>query len=44
MDDRDWDARYAATNLVWGAEPNRWVARPSHRAAPCWRSATTPPT
>ncbi|MCD0482392.1 methyltransferase domain-containing protein [Streptacidiphilus sp. ASG 303] len=27
MDQRDWDARYAAADLVWGAEPNRWVVR-----------------
>ncbi|MFD4531013.1 class I SAM-dependent methyltransferase [Kitasatospora sp. NPDC058397] len=27
MDSQDWDDRYAATELVWGAEPNRWVVR-----------------
>ncbi|MEE1941332.1 class I SAM-dependent methyltransferase [Streptomyces sp. TRM 70361] len=27
MDSRAWDERYAATELVWGEEPNRWVAR-----------------
>ncbi|HEY8339536.1 MAG TPA: methyltransferase domain-containing protein [Egibacteraceae bacterium] len=26
MDAADWDARYAAAELVWSAEPNRWVA------------------
>lgn len=26
MDAREWDARYAAAELVWSAEPNRWVA------------------
>jgi SAM-dependent methyltransferase len=25
MDSRAWDERYAARELVWGAEPNRWV-------------------
>ncbi|SFD59340.1 class I SAM-dependent methyltransferase [Streptomyces aidingensis] len=27
MDSRAWDERYAAAELVWGREPNRWVAR-----------------
>ncbi|MFF2041373.1 class I SAM-dependent methyltransferase [Kitasatospora sp. NPDC058170] len=27
MDSQDWDDRYAASGLVWGAEPNRWVVR-----------------
>jgi SAM-dependent methyltransferase len=26
MDANDWDNRYAATELVWSAEPNRFVA------------------
>lgn len=26
MDRSDWNARYAAADLVWGAEPNRFVA------------------
>ncbi len=26
MDDAGWDARYAATDLVWGGRPNRFVA------------------
>jgi len=26
MDARDWDRRYAGTELVWSAEPNRFVA------------------
>lgn len=25
MDAKDWDARYAAVDLVWSAEPNQWV-------------------
>ena len=25
MDRSDWNARYAATDLVWGSEPNRFV-------------------
>ncbi len=27
MDSHDWDARYGATELVWGTDPNRWVVR-----------------
>lgn len=27
MNSRDWDERYTASELVWGAEPNRWVVR-----------------
>ncbi len=26
MDSAGWDERYAAVDLVWGAEPNRWLA------------------
>jgi len=26
LDRSDWNARYAASDLVWGAEPNRFVA------------------
>jgi SAM-dependent methyltransferase len=26
MERQDWDARYAAADLVWGIEPNRFVA------------------
>ncbi|MGW0231892.1 class I SAM-dependent methyltransferase [Actinopolymorpha singaporensis] len=26
MDGAGWDERYAAVELVWGAEPNRWLA------------------
>ena len=25
MDSAEWDARYAAADLVWTAAPNRWV-------------------
>ncbi|MFJ9696047.1 class I SAM-dependent methyltransferase [Kitasatospora sp. NPDC101183] len=34
MDSQDWDDRYAASELVWGAEPNRWVVRELDGAAP----------
>ncbi|MEU8510502.1 class I SAM-dependent methyltransferase [Kitasatospora sp. NPDC048722] len=27
MDSQDWDDRYAAEELVWGAGPNLWVVR-----------------
>ncbi|WP_030234685.1 class I SAM-dependent methyltransferase [Streptomyces sp. NRRL S-350] len=27
MDSQDWDDRYAASELVWGTAPNRWVVR-----------------
>ncbi len=27
VDSAGWDARYAASDLVWGAEPNRFVVR-----------------
>ncbi|MFF2950135.1 class I SAM-dependent methyltransferase [Kitasatospora sp. NPDC057965] len=27
MDSRAWDDRYAASELVWGTEANRWVVR-----------------
>ncbi|MFG2843946.1 class I SAM-dependent methyltransferase [Kitasatospora sp. NPDC048296] len=27
MDSQGWDARYAASELVWGAAPNQWVVR-----------------
>ncbi|HEY8374386.1 MAG TPA: class I SAM-dependent methyltransferase [Pseudonocardiaceae bacterium] len=27
MDAAAWDARYAGTELVWSADPNRWVAQ-----------------
>ena len=26
VDSAHWDARYEASELVWSAEPNRWVA------------------
>jgi SAM-dependent methyltransferase len=26
VDRSDWDSRYQATDLVWSADPNRWVA------------------
>ncbi|MFJ3788952.1 class I SAM-dependent methyltransferase [Kitasatospora sp. NPDC090091] len=34
MESRDWDERYAAGELVWGAEPNRWVVRELAEQAP----------
>ncbi|MER7755561.1 class I SAM-dependent methyltransferase [Kitasatospora sp. NPDC097643] len=27
MESQDWDDRYAASELLWGVEPNRWVVR-----------------
>lgn len=37
MDAREWDARYAAAELVWSAEPNRWVAQQT-RSLPSGRA------
>ncbi len=34
MDAEGWDERYAGTELVWGHEPNRWVAAEMADAAP----------
>ncbi|MFB6894496.1 class I SAM-dependent methyltransferase [Kitasatospora sp. NPDC056327] len=34
MDSRAWDDRYAASELVWGSEPNRWVVRELTGLAP----------
>ncbi|MFG3229628.1 class I SAM-dependent methyltransferase [Kitasatospora sp. NPDC048194] len=34
MDSQDWDDRYAAGELVWGTEPNRWVVRELTDLAP----------
>jgi len=34
MDRADWDARYAATDLVWSAEPNRFVEAETADLAP----------
>jgi SAM-dependent methyltransferase len=34
VDRQDWDARYAAAELVWSAEPNRWVAAEIDGLAP----------
>ena len=34
MDAGDWDARYAASELVWGAEPNRFVVEEFTAVAP----------
>jgi SAM-dependent methyltransferase len=30
----EWDERYRATELVWGGEPNRWVAQETADLAP----------
>src|SRR5437879_13608957 len=30
----EWDDRYAASELVWGAEPNRWLAAEAASLAP----------
>ena len=34
MDATEWDERYRATELVWGAPPNRWVEEELSGAAP----------
>lgn len=34
MDSRVWDARYDSAQLVWGAEPNRWVVREAAHLSP----------
>lgn len=34
MDAREWDARYAATELVWSADPNQWVAEQTRALPP----------
>ncbi len=34
MDKSDWDARYAVDELVWRAEPNRFVVEEVHDLAP----------
>lgn len=34
MDAREWDARYAASELIWGSEPNRFVAEELRSLAP----------
>jgi SAM-dependent methyltransferase len=34
MDAADWDERYRGADLVWGAEPNRWVAAELADVAP----------
>ncbi len=38
MDRTDWDARYAAVDLVWGTEPNRFVAAELGDAQPAGRA------
>ncbi|MDZ4828330.1 MAG: class I SAM-dependent methyltransferase [Actinomycetota bacterium] len=34
MQARDWDERYAATEIVWGVDPNQFVARECAALAP----------
>ena len=34
MNSDEWDARYAATGLVWSAEPNRFVVAEVDDLAP----------
>ncbi|HEX5569456.1 MAG TPA: class I SAM-dependent methyltransferase [Streptomyces sp.] len=34
MDSGAWDERYRAAELVWGAEPNRWVVRETEGLPP----------
>lgn len=36
MDRSEWDARYAATDRVWAAKPNRWVAAELANLPPVW--------
>ncbi|MGW4895413.1 class I SAM-dependent methyltransferase [Kitasatospora sp. NPDC004240] len=36
MDSGAWDERYAASELVWGAGPNRWVVRELADLPPGW--------
>ena len=38
MDRKGWDERYAAQDLVWGAEPNRFVAQEFGAQAPRGRA------
>lgn len=38
MDRSDWDERYAASELVWGAEPNRFVEQELGATAPRGRA------
>jgi 2-polyprenyl-3-methyl-5-hydroxy-6-metoxy-1,4-benzoquinol methylase len=38
VDRSDWDARYAATGLVWGAAPNRFVVAELEGRAPKGRA------
>ncbi len=38
MDRSDWDARYAASDLVWGADPNRFVEAELKGRAPQGRA------
>jgi SAM-dependent methyltransferase len=38
MDRNDWDARYSASELVWGAEPNRFLAEALADSVPCGRA------
>ncbi len=34
MDDRVWDKRYAAAELIWTAEPNRFLVAEVNGSAP----------
>jgi 2-polyprenyl-3-methyl-5-hydroxy-6-metoxy-1,4-benzoquinol methylase len=38
MDREDWDDRYAAQELLWGAEPNRFLAEELREVAPRGRA------
>jgi 2-polyprenyl-3-methyl-5-hydroxy-6-metoxy-1,4-benzoquinol methylase len=38
MDSKNWDDRYATRELLWGAEPNRFVAEELRALAPCGRA------
>jgi SAM-dependent methyltransferase len=38
MDRKDWNNRYAAQELLWGAEPNRFLAEEFHSVPPRGRA------
>jgi len=38
MDSKDWNDRYAAQELLWGAEPNRFLAEELREVAPRGRA------
>ncbi|MFJ9608662.1 class I SAM-dependent methyltransferase [Kitasatospora sp. NPDC101176] len=42
MDSKDWDDRYARSELLWGIEPNRWVVRELADHQPAHAPSGTP--